>query len=116
VRWLALADAARMGRQWLLVPLFAMVALFLPPPIMQQFPSAAIAYLILLAVLWLVTLLLYLIWCVRLCRTVGRSGALAFLLFFPLLDYIALVVLAFSEGKPSPSAAAGPLKNPVLAI
>jgi hypothetical protein len=99
LRWLALTQAAGLSKQWLLLPSFAIVALFLPPPFVQKYPWAAVAYLILLAFLWFSTLVLYVIWCVRLCLAVGRSAAWALLLLFPVLDYITLVVLAFSEAK-----------------
>jgi len=116
VRWLDLTSAARMSKQWLGLPAFAILALFLPPPVLQQYPWVAKVYLGFIAVLWLVTIVLYLVWCVRLCQSVNRSAGWAFLLFFPLLDYVALVVLAFSEGQPAVSGDLDPLRNPVLAI
>jgi hypothetical protein len=119
LRWIALTEAARMSKQLLLVPTFATVALFLPPPFVQKVPWAAMAYVILVAVLWFATLLLYILWCVRICLNSGRSAGWALFMMFPLFDYVALIVLAFSEPKADASPAIGPvdqIKGPALAI
>ena len=118
LRWIPLAQAGEMSLKWLLVPVFAITAIFLPPPLVEKYAWAAMAYLGLIAALWFVTLILYMIWCVRLCRAVERSAFWALFLFFPVLDYIALLVLAFSDGKSDASslASSSALKNPVLAI
>jgi hypothetical protein len=117
-RWIPLAEAAGMSKRWLLMPVFAASALFFPPPMVERFWWATKAYVGLAAALWIITLLLYVVWCVRVCRNIGRSAIWAVFLFFPLLDYIALFVLASGEGKSDASAlgAVDPLKNPLLAI
>ena len=117
-RWIPLADAAGISKRWLLVPVLAATALFFPPPTVEQFWWAARAYLGLVAALWIITLLLYVVWCFRICRNLGRSAIWAVFLFFPLLDYIALFVLAAgqSNSDDSPLGTMGSLKNPVLAI
>lgn len=118
LRWIPLTQAGDMSLKWLLVPLFALTAMFFPPPLVEKYDWAAMAYLGLIAVLWFVTLLLYMIWCVRVCRALERSAFWAVFLFFPVVDYIALLVLALSEGKSetSPLGTSAALKNPVLAI
>jgi hypothetical protein len=94
-----LMNAARLSLQWLLVPLFAVVGLFLPPAL-GNMPSVVLGYYALVGLLWLATGILYLVWCVRLCRAVDCTGWLALLLIWPVLDWIALFILSRSEGKP----------------
>jgi hypothetical protein len=118
LRWIPLADAAGIARAWLLVPIAATVAMFFPPPLLEKFPWAATAYLVFQGALWLVTLLLYVTGCFRVCRKVECSAGWGLFLLLPVLDFIALFVLAFSDGKADASAvgAFGSLKKPVLAI
>jgi len=116
VRWFVLVGAANMSRHWLLVPMFATASLFLPPDIVHQFPLAALIWLAVVALLWLMTGVLYLIWCVKFCRAVECSGWLALLLIPPVLDYIALFILAFSGTKADDTPLSAQLKKPVLAV
>ena len=116
VRWFALARAADMSRHLLLIPMFALAALFFPPDTVSKYPSGTVVWLVVLGLLWLGTGVLYLIWCVRLCRAVSCSGALALLLALPGLDYIALFVLAFAGSKADSTPLSVQLKKPMLAI
>lgn len=115
-RWLVLASAAGMSKLWLLVPTFAAGALFVPPEAVNRFPWAGMAWLILIGFLWLTTAILYLVWCVRLCRAVDCSGWLALLLIPPVLDFIALLVLAFAGTRQEVAPVSVQLKKPILAI
>lgn len=115
IRWFALAGAANMSRHWLLVPLFATAALFMPPAVMNQISWAVIVWLCFVGVLWLATALLYIAWCVRICRAVGCSGWLALLMIPPVVDNLALLILAFA-GKADSTPLSVPLKKPVLAV
>jgi hypothetical protein len=116
VRWFALARAADMSRHLLLIPMFAVAALFFPPDTVSKYPWAAVVWLVVLGLLWLSTGVLYLIWCVKLCRAVSCSGGLAALLVFPGLDYIALFILAFAGSKAESAPLSVRLKKPMLAI
>ena len=112
-----LMNAAHMSFQWLLIPLFAVAGLFVPP-VLGDSPWVILGYYSLVGLLWLATGILYLVWCVKLCRAVDRTGWLALLLIWPLLDWIALFVLASSQGKQQgqPQQAPDGTKRLVLAI
>ena len=116
-RHIPLMNAAHLSLQWLLIPLFGIVGLFLPP-VLGDSPWVVLGYYSLVGVLWLATGILYLVWCVRLCTAVDRTGWLALLLMWPLLDWIALFVLASSSGKPQlqPQQSPDTQKRLVLAI
>jgi hypothetical protein len=115
-RWFPLMNAARLSFQWLLIPLFAIVGLFVPP-VLGESPWVILGYYSLVGLLWLATGILYMVWCVRLCQAVDRTGWLGLLLMLPVLDWIALFVLASSQGKPQLQAAAPDgTKKLVLAI
>jgi hypothetical protein len=117
LHWLPLFRAAGMNGAWLLIPLCACSAMFLPPTNLHQFTWAPMAWLAFTGVLWFAAAIVYLIWCVRICRAVDCSGWLAIFLLLPVLDYLALLILAFSNGGGSESAPAAPrLKKPVLAV
>jgi hypothetical protein len=116
VCWFVLLRAAKMSRHWLLVPMFALAALFLPPDAVAQFEWAAMVWLGVVALLWLTTGVLYVVWCVKFCRAVERSGWLALLLIPPLIDYIALFVLAFAGAKADDAPLSVQLKKPLLAV
>lgn len=100
-RCFPLMNAAHISFQWLLIPLFAIAGLFFPP-MLGDSPQVILGYYSLVGLLWLGTGLLYLVWCVRLCQAVDRTGWLALLLIWPVLDWIALFVLASSPGKAQP--------------
>jgi len=108
-RWFPLVKAARMKRRLLLVPTFATVALCLPPPLPQVSWLVAL-HGFLVAVLWIATLLLFAIWCLRICAAVNCTPWIGILLFLPVLDWIALCYLAFSQATPEL-----PLPAPVVA-
>jgi hypothetical protein len=116
LRWFALTKAADMSRHLLLIPMFAVAALFFPPDTVGQYPWAAVVWLVVLGLLWLATGVLYLIWCVKLCRAVACSGGLALLLILPGIDFIALFVLAFAGSKADSAPLSVRLKKPMLAI
>lgn len=97
-RWLPLVKAAHMTRRWLWVPTFGTVALYLPPPL-PHMPWLAASYATLLAVLWVATLVLFGLWCLRICAAVNCTPWLGILLFLPVLDWIGLCYLAFSKPK-----------------
>lgn len=100
-----LMRAAHLSLQWLLIPLFCVVGLFLPP-VLGDSPSLILSYYSVVGLLWLASIILYLVWCVRLCQAVDRTGWLALLLVWPVLDWIALFILASSQAKPQARAAA----------
>ena len=115
-RWFPLMNAAHLSFQWLLIPLFAVVGLFVPP-VLGDSPWIILGYYSLVGLLWLATGILYAVWCVRLCQAVDRTGWLGLLLMCPVLDWIALFVLASSQGKPQAQAPAPDgTKRLVLAI
>jgi hypothetical protein len=97
-RWIPMMRAAHLSLKWGLVPLFAVVALFVPPNLGGS-QTIVLGYYAFVGLLWLGVAMLYIVWCVRLCTAVRRSPALAVLLMIPLLDWIALFVLASSSGK-----------------
>jgi hypothetical protein len=97
-RWIPMMKAAHMSLQWLFVPVLAIVAVLLPPPL-EDSRWAVLTYLGFVGLLWLGVGILYIVWCIRLCAAVERSPLLAFLLMLPLLDWIALFVLASGSGK-----------------
>lgn len=108
-RWFPLVDAAHMTRHWLWVPTFATIALYLPPPL-PHVPWLAASYALLVAALWIATLVLFGIWCLRISAAVNCTPWLGILLFLPVLDWIALCYLAFSTPK-----LAIPIRIPVVA-
>jgi hypothetical protein len=115
-RWFPLMSAAHLSLQWLLIPLFAIAGLFVPP-VLGDSPWIILSYYSVVGLLWLATGILYLVWCVRLCRAVDRTGWLALLLMLPVFDWIALFVLASSPGKAQAKAPAPDgTKRLVLAI
>ena len=116
IRWFVLVGASGMSRHWLLVPAFAVAASFLPPVTVNQYPWAPLAYLIFLGVLWLATGILYIVWCVRLCRAVDCSGGLALLMLIPVLEFIALFTLASSNGGAQTYPGGHRMKKPALAV
>jgi hypothetical protein len=97
-RWIPMMKAAHLSLLWLLLPLFAVVALFLPPTLGGG-RTVVLGYYGFVALLWLGSGVLYIVWCVRLCTAVERSPLLAFILMWPLLDWVALFILASSTGK-----------------
>jgi hypothetical protein len=99
LRWFPLAEAAGMSRHWLLVPVFGFVGAYVPPPLPQA-PWAGIAFGSLLLILWLGTIVLFFVWCVRVCQAVRCSGWLGVLLMLPLLEWIGLFYLAFGPEQP----------------
>jgi hypothetical protein len=102
LRWFPLADAARMSRHWLVIPVFALAGLYLPP-VLPQLPWVPLAYLSVVCTLWLITAILFIVWCFRICRELKHSALFGFLLVLPLLDWFALLYMAFggqkAEGK-----------------
>jgi hypothetical protein len=98
LRWFPLADAARMSRQWLVIPVFALAGLYLPPAL-PQLPWVPLAYLSLVSTLWLITAILYIVWCFRICRALKHSPLFGILLILPLFDWFALLYMAFSGQK-----------------
>jgi hypothetical protein len=115
IRWFVLVGASGMSKHWLLVPAFAAAASFLPPVTVNQYPWAPLAYLIFLGVLWLATGILYIVWCVRLCRAVDCSGWLAVLMLVPVVEFIALFTLASSSGYQGHAVGAR-MKKPAMAV
>ena len=111
-----LLRAAHLSLQWLLIPLFAVAGLFVPP-VLGDSPWIILSYYSVVGLLWLATGILYLVWCVRLCQAVDRTGWLALLLVWPVLDWIALFILASSQAKSEARAAApGGAKRLALGI
>lgn len=100
-----LMRAAHLSLQWLLIPTFAVVGLFVPPALGDS-PWVVLGYYSVVGLLWLATGILYLVWCVRVCQAVDRTGWLALPLALPVLDWIALFILASSQGKPQAQALA----------
>jgi hypothetical protein len=102
LRWFPLADAAKMSRHWLAVPVFALFGLYLPPLLSQlpQLPWLPLAYLSVVCALWLVTVILFVVWCIRICKTLQHSAFVGFLLMLPIVDWLALLYVACS-GKGS---------------
>lgn len=111
LRWFPLANAARMARHWLWIPTFAIVTAGLPPPLPHT-PWVVTAYVSLVGVLWLATAILFASWCIKICRQVECSAWLGFLLLLPVLEWLALLYLAFSAEKPK--AASAPKRRTLL--
>ncbi len=95
VRWFPLAEAAKISRNWLAVPLFGFAGFYLPPNF-PGLPWLPLAYVTTVAVLWLTTLILFAVWCVRICKALRCSPFLSVLLFLPVLEWLALPYLAFN--------------------
>ena len=122
LRWLPLADAARMKRGLIWVPTFAMVGLFLPPPL-PEVNGFTFCYALMVGTLWLASAVLFAIWCMKICKQLECSAFWGLLLMSPLaviavpfavqvhplfglslliapvLTWIPLLYLAFSEEK-----------------
>jgi hypothetical protein len=98
LRWFPLADAAKMSRQWLAVPVFGLLGFYLPP-VLPQLPWVPLAYLSVISLLWIITLILFIVWCVRVSKTLQHGAFVSFLLMLPLLDWFALLYLALSGEK-----------------
>jgi hypothetical protein len=98
LRWFPLAEAARMSRHWVAVPVFGLLMLQLPP-VLPQLPWVPLAYLAVVGTLGLVTVILFVVWCVRICKVLQHSAFVSFLLLLPVLDWFALLYLACSGGK-----------------
>jgi len=116
IRWVVLLDAAKMSKACLMAPILAAGSLFVPPHLVQRFPRADEVWLICIGVLWAITLLLYLVWCIRFCRAAGRSGWVALLLFPPVIDFLALFVLARTGGRSEFVSVGSAMKKPALAV
>jgi hypothetical protein len=118
LRAFPLMSAAGLSWPWLLIPVFAGVTAFFPAPIIQQAPWATPAWVWLVLALWSGTAILRLVWAVKFCRAAEHSSALALLLVLPVVDFLALAVLAFVRGQKAPKAkpAPAPSKRPALAI
>ena len=58
----------------------------------------------------------YLVWAVRFCRAVDRSGWLGVLLIVPVVEFLALFVLASSDGGAARYPAGPRMKKPALAV
>lgn len=110
-----LMRAAHLSVQWLLIPIFAVAGLF-APPVLGDSPQVILGYYSVVGLLWLATGILHLAWCVRLCQAVDRTGWLALLLALPVLDWIALFILASSQGKLQTRAAAAAPDNKRLVL
>ena len=98
LRWLPLAEAARMSRHWVAVPVLGLLMLHLPP-VLPQLPWVPLAYLGVVGTLWLITVILFLVWSVRICKVLQHSAFLSFLLVLPILDWFALLYMACCGGK-----------------
>jgi hypothetical protein len=116
LQWWPLLSAAKMSKHWLLIPLFVLAAFFAPPPVPADLEWAGKAWLTMMALLWFAVIVFYVVWCVKLCRAVEHSGWLAILLLLPVLDYVALGVLAFRGGSRKAAAAPDLAKRPAFAI
>ena len=79
-------------------------------------PQLILGYYSVVGLLWLGTGSLYLVWCVRLCQGVDRTGWLALLFVWPVLDWLVLFILASSHGKLEARAGAAPDGNKRLVL
>ncbi len=98
VRWFPLAEAAKMSRHWLAIPVFGLFGLYLPPILSQlpQLPWVPLTYLSVVGTLWIVTVILFLVWCIRISRTLQHSAFVGILLMLPVIDWFALLYVACS--------------------
>src|SRR6185436_8829349 len=64
LQWLPLADAARMKRSLLWVPVFACVGLGWMPPL-PKIPAVLFGYAFLVGALWLISAVLFAMWCMK---------------------------------------------------
>jgi hypothetical protein len=98
LRWFPLAEAARMSRHWVAVPVFGLLMLQLPPAL-PQLPWVPLAYLAVVGAFWVTTAILFVVWCVKICKVLQHSMFFSLLLLLPVLDWFALLYLACSGGK-----------------
>jgi hypothetical protein len=71
-------------------------------PVLQWFPLLRAAKMsgwnFVLMLLPIVGIVVYLIWCVKICQARGKNPFWAFLLFFPITTALAFLYLGFSDG------------------
>lgn len=118
LRWFALLPAARMSRHWLWFPSFGIVLAAVNPPLPPE-PWAQTAYQALMGACALATVFMFVIWCFKICTSIGRSPGLGILLLMPLLEWVSLLALALGSGEPKAKPAESgrmAVGRPVMAI